>query len=132
MQGDSARLQDTIYPSRQVSNRLFCEGNLRLRVVCALPPDICNREVEVVVDNTTVKGVARKGACLKSQVLNQAVVKALEYLRSQNCLFSISWVRSADNPADIPSRVPLNQIPGEFNKITQAVRRFITGVVADS
>ena len=43
----------------------------------------------MVVDNTTVKGVARKGACLKSAVLNNAVVGALEHLRELQCGLSV-------------------------------------------
>ncbi len=97
------------------------------RVTRSLPPDVRGRPVHVVVDNTTVKGVARKGACLKSAVLNDAVVTSLETLREKECPFSIRWVRSADNPADMPSRVPLSSISRSgMRELQLAVGRFLT------
>ncbi|KAJ9465919.1 hypothetical protein DIPPA_32360 [Diplonema papillatum] len=66
--------------------------------------------VTVVVDNTTVQGVARKGSCLRSQVLNDAVVKGLAHLRGLNISVSVRWVKSAGNPADLPSRVPVSAL----------------------
>ena len=100
-------------------------------VLHSLPSDIRRRPVHIVVDNTTVKGVARKGACLKSAILNDAVVRSLEMLRDRECLFSIKWVKSADNPADLPSRIPLSDISGErMHELQLAVGRFLTGGVA--
>ncbi|KAJ9471694.1 hypothetical protein DIPPA_13254 [Diplonema papillatum] len=101
-------------------------------VILALPVSIKGGRVDVVVDNTTVKGVARKGACLKSAVLNNAVVRGLERVRSLNCALSVRWVRSEGNPADLPSRVPLTMIGADaLDSIVLAVRQFLTGVVVD-
>ncbi|KAJ9470058.1 Retrovirus-related Pol polyprotein from transposon opus [Diplonema papillatum] len=101
-----------------------------MKVTRALPFGVKGRSVHLVVDNTTVKGVARKGACLKSPVLNEAVVSSLEHLRALECPVSMRWVRSEDNPADMPSRVPLTDI-GEkgVRELQLAVGRFLTGGV---
>ncbi len=100
-------------------------------VVTSLAPNVRDCPIHLVVDNTTVHAVARKGACLKSHVLNGAVIEALENLRQRNCSFSVKWVRSEDNPADMPSRVPLSRITEEQSSALQlAVRRFLTGGVA--
>lgn len=100
-------------------------------VVASFPTSFSDCPVHLVVDNTTVQGVARKGASLKSQVLNGAVVEALENLRKRNCSFSVKWVRSEDNPADLPSRIPLSSISPQGVKALQlAVGRFLTGEVA--
>lgn len=101
------------------------------KVVSSLRGVAEGRPVHLVVDNTTVKGVARKGACLKSPVLNDAVVSSLKDLQSMGCPMSIRWVKSEDNPADLPSRVPLANIAERgIHELQLAVRRFITGGVA--
>ncbi|KAJ9447008.1 hypothetical protein DIPPA_20572 [Diplonema papillatum] len=101
-------------------------------VIRSLPDSVAGGRLDVVVDNTTVQGVARKGACLKSAVLNDSVVSGLERVRSLRCAVSVRWVRSAGNPADLPSRVPLTAFtPQSVASITRAVRDFFTGVVAD-
>ncbi|KAJ9450824.1 TcC31.12 [Diplonema papillatum] len=84
--------------------------------------------VTVVVDNTTVQGVARKGSCLRSQVLNDAVVKGLAHLRGLNISVSVRWVKSAGNPADLPSRVPVSALTdANLADMALAVRSFLTG-----
>ncbi|KAJ9447351.1 hypothetical protein DIPPA_60709 [Diplonema papillatum] len=102
------------------------------RVIAALPTSVAGGRVDIVVDNTTVKGVARKGACVKSKVLNCAVTNGLVRLNHLKCAISVRWVRSAGNPADLPSRVPLTAFTsGSLRLVTQAVRDFFTGGVAD-
>ncbi|KAJ9471923.1 ASC1-like protein 1 [Diplonema papillatum] len=63
--------------------------------VSAVPDKYAGGTVTVVVDNTTVQGVARKGACLRSQTLNDAVVNGLTRLRHMNISLSTSS-RSGD------------------------------------
>ena len=110
------------------------EAEALYKVVRSLPASVADARVNVVVDNTTVKGVARKGACVRSRRLNDAVVGALEILRLRRCTMSMKWVRSADNPADAPSRViPAELTRSSVSAISLAVRRFLTrGVVAGS
>ncbi|KAJ9437648.1 putative target of rapamycin (TOR) kinase 1 [Diplonema papillatum] len=96
--------------------------------VSAVPDKYAGGTVTVVVDNTTVQGVARKGACLRSQTLNDAVVNGLTRLRHMNISLSVRWVKSAGNPADLPSRVPLSAISDKnMADMALAVRQFLTG-----
>ncbi|KAJ9448705.1 hypothetical protein DIPPA_06353 [Diplonema papillatum] len=98
------------------------------RSVKAMPTSYVGGAVTVVVDNTTVQGVARKGACVRSRVLNDAVMSALLFLKSHDVSVSVKWVRSAGNPADLPSRVPVSSLTGEnLTSMSLAVRRFLTG-----
>ncbi|KAJ9439132.1 hypothetical protein DIPPA_03063 [Diplonema papillatum] len=101
------------------------------KVVLAIPESVAGGRVDVVVDNTTVKGVARKGSCVRDPVLNRAVVQGLERMRFLGCALSVRWVKSADNPADLPSRVPLTSLTrGKVAAMELAVRRFLTRDVA--
>ena len=85
--------------------------------------------VKIFVDNTTVKGVVRKGLCVKDHLLNDAVVRTLTRLKELCCSFSVKWVKSECNPADLPSRVRPEDIQSRSNLllVSQAVRSFLTG-----
>ena len=84
--------------------------------------------ISVWVDNTSVMGAARKQVCAKNRLLNDAVVEAVATLKALKCTFSIDWVSTHFNPADIPSRVP----PASFShthttdEISLAIRKFLT------
>ncbi|KAJ9453360.1 hypothetical protein DIPPA_22948 [Diplonema papillatum] len=98
------------------------------RSVAAITPAHAGSTVSIVVDNTSVQGVARKGSCLRSQVLNDSVVRALLCLQRLNIAFSVRWVKSAGNPADLPSRVPVTSLTDKnIADISLAVRDFLTG-----
>ena len=107
-------------------NELEAEA-LRL-VVLQLPPDAAGGRVRVIVDNTTVRHVARKGVCLASQRLNDAVLAALAHLRTLGCACSLQWLRSAYNPADLPSRVPMSAVSGaSLRQLEEQVTGFLLG-----
>ncbi|KAJ9470204.1 hypothetical protein DIPPA_03852 [Diplonema papillatum] len=98
------------------------------RVVKSIPDTFAGGRIDVVVDNTTVQGVARKGFSLRDSNLNNSVVSGLARVRALNCALSVRWVRSEGNPADLPSRVPLSSLtPGSVASVTQAVMDFFTG-----
>ncbi|KAJ9435250.1 hypothetical protein DIPPA_05142 [Diplonema papillatum] len=100
------------------------------RSVKAISPAYAGSTVTVIVDNTSVQGVARKGACLRSRNLNDAVVRALLCLQQLKVALSVRWVRSAGNPADLPSRVPLASLTEQnLSDMSLAVRSFLTGVM---
>ena len=95
-------------------------------VVRRLPPEVAGGRVQIVVDNTTVRWVAKKGVCAKNRVLNDAVVDALTHLRGMHCACSIQWIKSADNPADAPSRVSMSSLAGGgIANVTKAVVAFL-------
>ena len=77
---------------------LFCAVKL-------LPGRSVAKKVHVLVDNTTVVGVTRKQQCVKSRLLNDSIIGALQILRENHNTFSMQWVQSEDNPADLPSRI---------------------------
>ena len=87
--------------------------------------------MQIVVDNTTVRWVAvrwvaKKGACVKNRDLNDAVVGALSQLRDMRCACSVQWIKSADNPADAPSRIAMSSLAGEaLKQITDSVTAFL-------
>ena len=85
--------------------------------------------VRIFVDNTSVKGVVRKKSCLKDRSLNDAVMGAIRHLKSLSCGFSVQYVRSQDNPADLPSRVSPEDLRSQhvFDATVLAVRSFLTG-----
>lgn len=80
------------------------EAEALARVVEGLPPHAVAGHVDIRVDNTTVMGVARKMSCVRSRSLNDAAMRALRELRRRRLTFSIEWVSTSSNPADIPSR----------------------------
>ena len=72
--------------------------------------------------------MARKGVCEKNRDLNDAVLHALVALRDYDCAFSVQWVRSQDNPADYPSRIPMSSLRGDrLVSLVESVRRFLAG-----
>ncbi len=98
------------------------------RTVGELPVACEKGHVSLFVDNTSVVGVLRKRQCVHNRVLNDAVVHAIECLRALSCTWSVSWVRSDLNPADIPSRLDEKQLvePHNVQEVALAVRRFLT------
>ncbi|KAJ9466091.1 hypothetical protein DIPPA_26658 [Diplonema papillatum] len=98
------------------------------RAVDALPPSVAGSAVDIHVDNTTVVGVARKKNCMLNKALNDAVVHALTRLRDLKCSWSISWISTKENPADVPSRVALAADASEEDRqrLLLAVRAFFT------
>ena len=85
--------------------------------VAALPKAAAGGRIRVIVDNTTVQAVARKGVCLANLAINEHVVTSLPHLRTLNADFTVEWVRSADNPADAPSRIAIRDFDSlpDFN-----------------
>lgn len=92
--------------------------------------------LHIVIDNTSVLGVARKGKG-KEAVMNASVVAVLTLLMQQKCAVSFRYIKSADNPSDVPSRVPLSRLsPCNFHQVTCAVVSYLDsgrtcGVVED-
>jgi len=74
----------------------------------ALPAGAARGRIRMIVDNTTVQAVARKGICLANLAINEHVVSSLKHLRALGADFTVEWVRSADNPADAPSRIAIS------------------------
>ena len=74
----------------------------------ALPAGAARGRIRMIVDNTTVQAVARKGICLANLAINEHVVTSLKHLRALGADFTVEWVRSADNPADAPSRIAIS------------------------
>eukprot|EP00659_Diplonema_papillatum_P006901 gene6901-biopygen6872 len=102
-----------------------------LEVTLMLPEKVSGGCLHVCVDNTSVAGVVRKKLCARSSVLNNAVVGALTHLRQMRVVFSVQWVKSEDNPADYPSRVPLTPMSHcDMEKTLLAVRRFFGSELA--
>ncbi|KAJ9436746.1 hypothetical protein DIPPA_28435 [Diplonema papillatum] len=98
------------------------------RSAMSIPDAFAGGRIDVVVDNTTVQGVARKGFSMRDADLNNAVVSGLARVRTLGCALSVRWVRSEGNPADLPSRVPLTSLtPKSIASVTQAVVAFFTG-----
>lgn len=85
------------------------------------------KKIVFVVDNTTVKWAARKGLSMRSEPLNDAIVRTLTRMQTLRCSVTVKWVRSADNPADLPSRVLISRLtPENLESMVQAVRNFLT------
>jgi hypothetical protein len=96
------------------------------KVVTRMPNEAAGGRVQIVVDNTTVRWVAKKGVCVKNRELNDAVVGALSHLQDMRCACSVQWIKSADNPADAPSRIAMSSLVGEaLKQITESVTAFL-------
>ena len=95
--------------------------------MASVPSSFSSFSFSVFIDNTTVLGVARRRSCIKNRIINDAVVQALETLRSLKASFSLAYVKSADNPADLPSRVSKAELstPSHFREVSLAVGRFL-------
>eukprot|EP01060_Flectonema_neradi_P016559 TRINITY_DN2318_c0_g1_i14.p1 TRINITY_DN2318_c0_g1~~TRINITY_DN2318_c0_g1_i14.p1 ORF type:complete len:477 (+),score=49.94 TRINITY_DN2318_c0_g1_i14:979-2409(+) len=76
------------------------------------------------IDNTTVIGVGEKGHCSKSLTLNDCVMRALNFLKESGVSFSLSYVKSSENVADIPSRLKMGTAD-ERREAELAVGRFL-------
>ena len=104
------------------------EGLAFHNTVKQMSPELDGRTVAVWIDNTSVVGVSRKGMSIRSQDLNAAVIGALVELQRRSITFSIRYVRSQLNPADLPSRVDPTTIRTRKHReeVTLAVRAFFT------
>ena len=69
----------------------------------ALEVDICNCRLDAEVDNMAVVAAWEKG-CSKDTTLNSHIIKILHWAIERNIDLRVSYVRSADNAADAPSR----------------------------
>ena len=96
--------------------------------IFSLPEVYWNSHISIWVDNTTVAGVTRKRQSVQNQLLNDIIITTLSYLKKIHSSFTLKWVKSAANPADIPSRVSPSdlQSPEVFEKVSLAVRAFLT------
>ena len=74
------------------------------------------------VDNTTVCGVFRKKMSVKSFILNKCLVKAIDFLFLLKCSYTLGWVSTKYNPADIPSRETVSH--STKGKVKQALGDF--------
>lgn len=72
--------------------------------VRALPEHWNGSHVVVLIDNTTVQGAGRKRFC-NSQEINRFIRDAVEELSDRGISWEARWIASAENPADLPSRV---------------------------
>ena len=63
--------------------------------------------LSIWVDNTTVCGSFRKKMCARSHSLNSFILVSIEKLLRLKCSFTLQWVSTKYNPADIPSREPI-------------------------
>ena len=104
------------------------EGLAFCNTVQQMSPELDGCTVAIWIDNTSVVGVARKGMSVRSQDLNGAVINALVELQRRAITFSVQYVRSQLNPADLPSRVHPTQIKTRKHReeVTLAVRAFFT------
>lgn len=101
------------------------EARALFNTVQHLPGEVVDGHVSVIVDNTSVAGVARKKHCVRSKPLNDSVIGALKIIMRLKCSFSVSWIKSQDNPADTPSRVPLVKLSRDnLTAVQQAVGKF--------
>jgi hypothetical protein len=97
-------------------------------VVVRLPEAATGGRVQLIVDNTTVRAVASKGICAKNRELNDQVIGAMSHLQRMHCACSVQWIRSADNPADVPSRVRMSSLKGNaLQQVTDSVTAFLVG-----
>ena len=80
------------------------------------------------IDNTSVVGALRKKLCARSADLNKNVVLSSIIFKNLQLDVNIGWVASANNPADIPSRLPEHKISSAstLHTVELALRRFIT------
>ena len=93
-----------------------------------LPQRFAGGAVDVYVDNTSVKGVARKGQCVRNRLLNDAVMTALARLKDLRVSFSVRYVNTKVNPADHPSRVDPSALssPSLLREVTSTLASFLT------
>lgn len=95
------------------------------RTVQALPHDPSRRSaVYVSIDNTSVLGTVRKGCSAANMTMNDAVVRALGTLKRKGYTWTMRYVRSAENPADVPSRVSLPASVQDEQKVVALVTNF--------
>ena len=78
--------------------------------------------LSIWVDNTTVCGAFRKKMCVRSHSLNRCLITAIECLLVLKCSYSLAWVSTKLNPADIPSREEVSH--GTRAKVEQALGSF--------
>ena len=104
------------------------EGLAFSKTMQQMSPELDGCTIAIWIDNTSVVGVARKGMSVRSQELNGAVISALLELQRRAITFSVQYVRSRLNPADLPSRVDPTQIKTRKHReeVTLAVRAFFT------
>ena len=92
-----------------------------------LPEDAAGTRVSFLIDNTTVISVGHKGSCVRNEALNRAVVSALERCENLSISFSLRYIRSGDNPADVPSRVDLSSFDrSDEAAVQRALWRFFS------
>ena len=78
------------------------------------------------IDNTSVIGSIRKGGS-RSYATNTNVASALAALADRNVAVGVRYVRSAANPADVPSRIPVTQLTAANRDfMTQAAVAFLS------
>eukprot|EP00754_Rhynchopus_humris_P030273 Rhum_TRINITY_DN15265_c2_g3::Rhum_TRINITY_DN15265_c2_g3_i3::g.146583::m.146583 len=93
-----------------------------------VPQRFAGGTVDVYVDNTSVRGVARKRQCVRNRRLNDAVMTALARLKDLRVRFSIGYVNTKVNPADHPSRVDPSALssPSLLRDVTATLASFLT------
>ena len=102
---------------------------LALRNTVVALPDSCNgRSVAFWIDNTSVLGVARKRMSMRCRRLNDAVVQSITFLRERQISFEMRYIVSAQNPADLPSRIEPCKIDSlaHMRDVQLAVQEFLT------
>jgi hypothetical protein len=93
--------------------------------VLALPPEAQDTRVRFLVDNTTVQHCTRKGMCIRNRHINDAVVFCILHLQTLAVSFTVGYIKSALNPADLPSRVRLSRVTPENRRSVEGqVRQF--------
>ena len=114
------------WPPGEVQHINVLEAKAFALTVAALPQNAAGGKIRIIVDNTTVQAVARKGLCLVNYAINQNVVKSLSHLRALGSDFTVEWVRSAGNPADAPSRIAITDFDNDtINGVARQVFDFL-------
>ena len=121
-------LGDAWGPSEQSLHINVLEGMAFRNTVSGMPVCCDGKRMTIWIDNTSVIGVARKKMSVRSQRLNDAVVQAIDVLADRKVSFCIAYVKSALNPADLPSRVDPGVIGSSEHQreVELAVRAFLT------
>jgi hypothetical protein len=65
---------------------------------------LVNKNVDIRIDNTSVKFGMQKGKSKTSPALNEALKPSLDFLVSNNFMYSLAYVNTKENWADRPSR----------------------------
>jgi hypothetical protein len=78
--------------------------------------------MHLYVDNTTVCAAARRKSCFANETINDLAVTFMEWVRRRDMDCRVSWVASAANPADPPSRGTHDGIVDRLQRVKDDAR----------